>query len=94
VAAPLAGPEPLDLLEHPVHFGAATTEVGAGRRVVVLAAAHRHAENQAAAREGMQRCGLLGDDRGADAIGRIRIEGVRWIRSVTAAAAARDTSGS
>jgi hypothetical protein len=67
VAAFLARPEPLDVVEHPLHFGAAAMEVGAGGLVVVLAAAHSHAEHEPAAGEGVQRRGLLGDDRCADA---------------------------
>jgi hypothetical protein len=93
-AALLAGPEPLHLVEHLVHPLAAIGEGRPGGRVVVLAAAHRHGEDEPAAGEMVQRGGLLGDDGGADAVGRIRMEGVRLIRSVTAAAAASDTSGS
>jgi hypothetical protein len=69
-------------------------EVHAGDREVILAAADREPEDETAAREVVEGCGLLASSAALARLGAIRMLVVSRIRSVTAAAAASAISGS
>ncbi len=59
-----AVPRPAELLDAGVELGAAGVEGRAGLLVLAHVAAHPDAEDDAAPRQGLQRGGLLGHDRG------------------------------
>ena len=95
VSSLLARPQPLHLVEHLVEAPTAVLERDTGGREVVLSPAGRHPEDETTAGQGVdaspppwRATAALGRD------GAIRIEVTSPMRSVTAAAAASDTSGS